>query len=50
MVPLFSSDQKQAYVLMDSYYDTTSGEGYSFILRKVNGKWRIIKEELAWQS
>ncbi|TSJ38656.1 hypothetical protein FO440_19300 [Mucilaginibacter corticis] len=50
MIPLFSSDQKQAYVLTDSYYGIMAGEGYSFTLRKIKGKWQIIYEELAWQS
>ncbi|WP_214072165.1 hypothetical protein [Mucilaginibacter sp. dw_454] len=50
MIPVFSLDQKQAYILMDSYYNIMAGEGYSFTLRKVNGKWYIVHEELAWQS
>jgi hypothetical protein len=35
---------------MDSYYGVMASEGYSFTLRKINGKWHIVHEELAWES
>jgi hypothetical protein len=50
MIPVFSLDQKQAYVLMDSYYNIMASEGYGFMLRKINGKWQIVHEDLDWQS
>ena len=47
-VPLFSSDQKQAYVMLDSYYRRSQAVGYAFVLKKINGKWKIVKQDITW--
>lgn len=47
-VPLFSSDQKQAYLMLDSYYMRSQAVGYAFILKKINGKWKIVKQDITW--
>lgn len=47
-VPLFSSDQKQAYVMIDSYYMRSQAAGYAFVLRKINSRWTIVKQLDTW--
>lgn len=49
-MPLFSLDQTQAYVMLDSYYNYMAAEGYAFFLKKVNSKWKIIWQDLTWQT
>jgi len=46
--PLFSLDQKQVYVMLDSYYDYMAAQGYAFSLKKINGKWKIIWQGITW--
>jgi len=49
-IPLFSLDGNHAYVTVESYFGVTEDDEYAFILRKTNGKWKIVREELIGQS
>jgi hypothetical protein len=49
-IPLFSLDNKLAYVEVTHYTENHGGNGSSFyyVLRKINKKWRIIDSGLVW--
>lgn len=48
-IPVFSSDNKKAYVEWD-YNCATCGTGTALFLEKVRGKWIIVYEENLWVS
>ncbi len=47
-VPLFSVDQQQAYLQLAVYRGMNNAIGYEYILKKVNGKWKIIFKSQTW--
>jgi len=49
-IPVFSLDQKQAYVLLDIFIGLNNAQGYAFIVKKINGKWQIIRQWSTWIS
>lgn len=49
-IPLFSSDYKKAYVILNHYCGRLCGGGRSIWLEKKNGKWIIIHQSTRWIS
>jgi hypothetical protein len=49
-IPIFSSDNKKAYVELSHYCGTLCGDGRSIYLEKVNEKWKIISKRETWIS
>ena len=49
-IPLFSSDYKKAYVILNHYCGRLCGGGRSIWLEKKNGKWIIIGQWRTWIS
>lgn len=49
-IPLFSKDNKRAYVELAYYCGRLCGGGKSILLEKINGKWTIIKSYETWVS
>jgi hypothetical protein len=49
-IPLFSQDQKKAYVQLETYFGFNLSEGYAFILNKINGRWYIVWQGVTWRS
>lgn len=49
-IPLFSSDYKKAYVILNHYFGRLCGGGRSIWLEKKNGKWIIIYQSRTWIS
>jgi len=49
-IPIFSSDNKSAYIEVTHNTEKHGGNGSSFyyILRKINDKWKIIDSGLIW--
>jgi hypothetical protein len=47
-IPLFSCDQKTAYIELDYQSKGIYGEGMSYILKKTNNKWTIIRVLSRW--
>ncbi len=47
-IPIFSKDNKKAYLEFDHYSDTENSYGNSLYLEKVNGKWKIKYIEENW--
>jgi len=50
MIPVFSSDNKKAYVEWDSSGCGLCGVGTALFLEKINNKWNIVSEENIWVS
>jgi len=48
-LPIFSMDRKIAYVTID-YHCPLCGYGMAILLRKMNGKWKIITQTETWIS
>ena len=49
-IPVFSLDQKQAYVLLDIFIGLNNAQGYAFVVKKINGKWLIVRQWSTWIS
>jgi hypothetical protein len=49
-IPIFSLDQQQAYVQLNRYVRLNGAMGYMFILRKIKGQWKIVREKYTWMS
>lgn len=47
-IPIFSLDQQQVYVQLNRY--TEGAMGYMFILRKIEGQWKIVRQKYTWVS
>ena len=47
-LPILSQDGKKAFVAVDYFCGGLCGQGYDFILEKVNGKWKVIKCDYTW--
>ncbi len=48
-LPIFSKDRNTAYVAID-YHCPLCGYGMAIILRKINGKWKIMSQNQTWIS
>jgi hypothetical protein len=49
-IPIFSLDNKKAYVQLDNHCGRLCGEGIEIFLEKINGKWKIIFKQGTWVS
>jgi len=49
-LPVLSQDGKKAFVALDYFCGGLCGQGYDFILEKVNGKWKVIKCDYTWMA
>ena len=49
-IPVFSSDNQVAYLELNNYCGRLCGSGKSLYLKKINGKWKIIKKWRTWIS
>jgi hypothetical protein len=49
-IPIFSLDNKKAYVQLNNYCGSLCGEGIEVFLEKINGKWKIIYKQRTWIS
>lgn len=49
-LPILSHDHKKAFVSLDYVCGALCGQGYDFILEKINGKWKVIKRDYTWIS
>jgi len=49
-IPIFSCNRKYAYVISTLSIPKISGSADSYLLEKINGKWKIIKIEEVWIS
>ena len=49
-IPIFSSNNKKAYVQLNNHCGRLCGEGIEIFLEKLNGKWKIIYKRTAWVS
>ena len=49
-IPLFSIDNKKAFVELSSYCGGLCGNGEFIFLEKINGKWKIIERFETWIS
>jgi hypothetical protein len=47
-IPIFSKDNKKAYLEFDKYTDNENSHGNSIYLEKTNGKWKIKYIERLW--
>lgn len=47
-IPLFSKDNKTAYVEMNYHSESYFGKGIAYILKNENGKWKIIDRRGTW--
>lgn len=47
-LPILSQDGKKAFVALDYYCGGLCGQGYEFILEKINGKWKVLKCDYTW--
>ncbi|MDI5899506.1 hypothetical protein [Flavobacterium yafengii] len=47
-IPIFSKDNKKAYLEFDKYTDNENSYGNSIYLEKTNGKWKIKYIERHW--
>jgi len=46
-IPIFSLDQHIAYVQLNDLCPHC-GSGYFIFLKKMNGKWKIVKQGMTW--
>lgn len=49
-IPIFSLDQQQVYVQLNRYVRLNGAMGYMFILRKIKGQWKIVRQKYTWMS
>ncbi|ELY2011369.1 hypothetical protein SL057_002439 [Flavobacterium psychrophilum] len=49
-IPIFSSNNKKAYVQLNNHCGRLCGEGIEIFLEKINGKWKIIFKQGTWVS
>ena len=49
-IPIFSSNNKKAYVQLNNHCGSLCGEGIEIFLEKINGKWKIIYKQRTWIS
>jgi len=49
-IPVFSKDNKKAYLELNHYCGYLCGSGKSIFLKKVNGKWKIVDKWRTWIS
>jgi hypothetical protein len=49
-IPIFSSDNKKAYVELNHYCGGLCGSGKSIYLKKINKKWKIVDKWRTWIS
>jgi len=49
-IPIFSHDNQKAYVELNYSCGTLCGHGKAIYLKKINGKWTIIKKVGTWIS
>ena len=49
-IPLFSLDNKNAYLELIHLYGQMQGTGKAIYLKKINGRWKIIKKKAKWIS
>ena len=49
-IPIFSSNNKKAYVQLNNHCGSLCGEGIEIFLEKINGKWKIIYKQRTWVS
>ena len=49
-IPIFSSNNKKAYVQLNNHCGSLCGEGIEIFLEKINGKWKIIYKQVTWVS
>lgn len=49
-IPLFSKDNKKAYVELRTFCGRLCGNGQALFLEKINGKWKIIQRFETWTS
>lgn len=49
-IPIFSLDNKKAYVELSHYCGRLCGSGKAIYLKKINGKWKIIDSWRTWIS
>lgn len=49
-IPIFSLDQQQVYIQLNRYVRLNGAVGYMFILRKIKGQWKIVRQKETWMS
>jgi hypothetical protein len=49
-IPIFSLDNQKAYVELGYHCGTLCGYGKAIYLKKVSGKWIIVKKFRTWIS
>jgi len=49
-IPIFSSNNKKAYVQLNNHCGSLCGEGTEIFLEKINGKWKIVYKQRTWVS
>ena len=49
-IPIFSTNNKQAYIQLNNYCGFLCGEGVELYLKKINGNWKIIYKRTIWVS
>lgn len=49
-IPIFSLDNKKAYIELNHYCGRLCASGKSIYLKKINGKWKIIRSWEKWVS
>lgn len=49
-LPILTHDRQKAFVSLDYLCGGWCGEGWYFILEKIKGKWKVVKDEGTWQA
>jgi hypothetical protein len=49
-IPIYNSDYSKILLFINYYCGPTWGQGYQFVLHKINGQWRMIDETCTWES
>ncbi len=49
-IPIFSIDRQKAFVELEHHCGSLCGSGTGFYLKKINGKWKVIKRWQTWIS
>lgn len=47
-IPVFSEDNKTAYIEIDYHSKGYFGRGMAYILKKENNKWKVVEKEGTW--
>ena len=48
--PVLSADNKTAVMQIDTHVGMLGGDGYIYIFKKENGKWKVVEKILQWIS